>query len=78
MRLCTTLQHKLRALGQLLRRLEPDAHLHFDRRAGCLKVDSLLDASQLEVLARGLGLELAGQLPMIELHRCGLPRRSAS
>lgn len=76
MPLHATLLRTLRALDRLLRRLEPEARLRFDRRAGRVQIDSLLDASQLEVLARGLGLELAGQLPMIELHRCGLPRCS--
>lgn len=67
----------LRALGRLLRWPEPDSRMHFDRRAGGLQSDSLLDASQLEVLAGGLGLELAGQLPAIELRRHGLSQRDA-
>ena len=69
MRPSATLLHTLRDLGRLLRRLAPDPGRHFDHRAGHLQSDRLLDAGQLEVLARGLGLELGGQLPTLDRHR---------
>ena len=66
MRLHDTLLRKLRALARVLHRVESNASLRFDRCAGALQINSLLDASEIELLAHGLGLELAGQLPGVD------------